>query len=74
MQSRMNVGTGRFHYSGRLYSDVVELFAFVLSFGNWTKTLFKGTLALDVSATDRRLYEGRTHRRYHHIGSHCINI
>ena len=47
---------------------------FVLLSGNWTKTLFEETLALDVSATDRRLYEGQAHGRYHHIGSHRINV
>ena len=47
---------------------------FVWSSGNWMKTLLKKTLALDVSSTDRRLYEGRAHGRYHHIGLHRINI
>ena len=47
---------------------------FVLLSGNWTKTVFKRTLALDVSSTDRRLYKGRAHGRYHHIGLHCINV
>ena len=74
----MDVGTGRFHYGRRLYYNVAlrygKIVYFVLSSGNWTKTLFKRTLALDVSSTDRRLYEGRAHGRYHHIGSHCINV
>ena len=47
---------------------------FVLSSGNWMKTLFKRTLALDVSSTDRRLYEGWAHGHYHHIGLHRINV
>ena len=68
------MGTGRFPYGRRLYSDVAKLFAFVLSSGNWMKTLFKGTLALDISATDRHLYEGQTHGRYYHIGSHHTNV
>ena len=74
MQCKMDVVTGRFHYSRRLYSDAAKLFVFVPLSGNWIKILFKRMLALDISATDRRLYEGQAHGRYHHIGLHRINI
>ena len=74
VQCWMDVVTGHCHYGRRLYSDAAKLIVFVPSSGDWTKILFKGTLALDVGATANRLYEGWAHGRYHHLGSHRINV